>query len=66
MKDKSTRKVKNNHKKRPKTADDFKRDLINHHNRMCRNMRMRLVDSLLMSEHFARFSNGSYIDETLR
>lgn len=25
MKDKSTRKVKNNHKKRPKTASDFKR-----------------------------------------
>ena len=63
MKDKNTRKVKHNHKK---TAEDFKRDLINHHNRMCRNMRMRLLDSLLMSEHFARFSNGSYIDETLR
>ena len=55
MKDKNTRKVKHNHKKRPKTADDFKRDLINHHNRMCCNMRMRLLDSLFVSDHFARF-----------
>lgn len=39
MKDKANRKVKNNHKKTPKTAEDYKRDLINHHKRMVERLR---------------------------
>lgn len=52
MKDKNTRKVKNNHKKRQKTAEDFKRDLINHHKRMVSSMYERFRYGDYYSEHF--------------